>query len=67
MNPQTGKVYQGAQEIDAARARGEGLVAVSDHVAGLLREGRASRTRRLRRLRRRRDEIARESRRRNRR
>ena len=43
MNTNTGKIYEGEKEITAARDRGENLVPVLDRVAILMREAREAR------------------------
>jgi hypothetical protein len=52
VNVETGKVYTGPEEVEAARARGERLVPVSDRAADLLRRGRAAKCDALRKKRR---------------
>lgn len=41
MNTKTGKVYEGAEAIDAARRRGESIQEVSPEVAELAKKARA--------------------------
>ena len=67
MNTETGKVYTGADAIEAAKGRGEKLVLISERAARLLAEARANRAAALKRKRRARDRQQKASRRTNRR
>jgi len=67
VNTETGKVYTGADAIEAAKGRGEKLIVISERAARLLEEARANRAAALKRKRRARDRQQKASRRANRR
>ncbi len=49
MNTETGKIYKTAEEIEAARKRGEPLVPISDYVAEVMEAGHTALNRKERR------------------
>jgi len=72
MNTDTGKVYEGPEEVAAALSRGENLVEIGTRALRTIREGRRLLAQKIRNAKRRkrnrrRDALQRQSRRRNRR